>query len=227
MVTGWWGLLFALVGGLAGANGTTVTAVPVRDSRIPVMVINQASAPRDVVDAAMAELTRLFASIGVEIVSIAAMPPASGAPVFFICLTGLPTFKASLSDDALGAVAAHPGERGVRAYVFYPRVVELARRQVAGVEPVLAITMTHELGHMLEPDGIHASEGIMRARWNLADLQNAAAGRLRFSAASAKRIRRTVSTLLRQSNNNQLRSFRAFDRPVLRHNPAPILAVIR
>jgi predicted Zn-dependent protease len=94
------------------------------------------------------------------------------------------------------------------AYVFYDRAERLARQQIAekrlretstGIAErraemgqILGNIVAHELGHLL---GLcsHPRTGIMRADWNLTDLQDIACGYFLFTSEQGEVIRAEVS----------------------------------
>jgi hypothetical protein len=97
----------------------------------------------------------------------------------------------------MGFTQTVPGARGLRAYVFLPRVFRVARKFNVDVDRLIAAAAAHELGHTLLPDASHHANGIMRAPWDYFDLREASHGRLRFSAESAVLMRRGVDVASR------------------------------
>ena len=93
------------------------------------------------------------------------------------------------------------------AYVFYERAEQLARQQMAEkrlreslvgiverraeLSQILGHVIAHELGHLLGLHS-HARTGIMRADWNLTDLQDIACGYFFFTSQQADVIRAEV-----------------------------------
>jgi hypothetical protein len=55
--------------------------------------------------------------------------------------------------------------------------------------------MAREIGHALLPFQSHSPQGLMRARWDRADLELAQTRRLRFTPEHAELIRRKVTQL--------------------------------
>lgn len=54
---------------------------------------------------------------------------------------------------------------------------------------LLGYIVVHELGHLLLGGNSHSPEGLMRAKWQVAELHEAASGTLGFSAEQAQRMR--------------------------------------
>ena len=89
-------------------------------------------------------------------------------------------------DNHPGAMAyARPyGEATI--VVFYDRVL------AAGVPPLLAHVLAHEITHVLEGVAIHSAAGIMKARWTPSDYTEMRRGPLRFTQEDLLLIRRGV-----------------------------------
>jgi hypothetical protein len=106
------------------------------------------------------------------------------------------------------------------AYVFYERAEQLARQQMAEnrvresstgrvkahteLGQILGHVIAHELGHLLGLPS-HSQTGIMRADWDLTDLQDIAYGHLLFTSQQSNTIRAEVSrrTLRQESMHGQ------------------------
>lgn len=89
------------------------------------------------------------------------------------------------------AMRCPAAERCATSYVFYDTVLEFAQR--AGQPPAVALAyvMAHEVGHLIGMD--HSQRGIMKARFDRRDLQDAAAGQLRFQAHEATSLRAAIA----------------------------------
>jgi hypothetical protein len=68
------------------------------------------------------------------------------------------TARESPEPTALGRASY----RAKRAAVYIPRVREHARATGSGYARVLALTLAHEVGHLLLPEYSHARSGLMR-----------------------------------------------------------------
>ena len=169
----------------AASWGQSSTTAP----HVNVLIVNQVSVDDGTLRAARSEVVRMFAQINLDIAWREDVP-AGDAPLLVVCITHEPAYAAPVDREALGAAASSPGVRGVRAYVFYPRVVNAVRRYAADVKTVLAMAIAHELGHLLRPNGEHDRDGLMRGEWSPREFALAAKGELEFSAMSAEEIRR-------------------------------------
>jgi len=75
---------------------------------------------------------------------------------------------------------------GSQIYVFHDRTVDCARDYGVSTARLLGYAMAHELGHAIIGTAGHAQCGVMRAKWNRADLQDIEARRLSFSCRRLK-----------------------------------------
>jgi hypothetical protein len=87
---------------------------------------------------------------------------------------------------------------GHYAYVSYEQEEATARRGLALAYEVLGYGAAHELGRLLLDSDAHSSFGIMRRSLEEGDLQDAALGRLSFTAQELQRIRENAPARTRQ-----------------------------
>jgi len=153
-----------------------------------VMVHTPANVPPVIVDRTRDEVARLFGLIGVEIVWASHVPPP-GTRVRIVSLVTWEPREDQIPPSALGYTLTAPGTRGILAYVFWPRVMRASEKYTARPDYVLAVAIAHEIGHMLLPDGSHATHGLMEAHWDSGHFRLASAGLLHFSQESAALIR--------------------------------------
>jgi hypothetical protein len=156
--------------------------------QVNVLVVNQVKVSGETLRAAQAKIVKMFAQIDVDIVWRDDVP-ADDVRFLVLSITHEPVLPAAVSREALGAAASTPGARGRLSYVFYARVLEATQRYAADLETVLAMTMAHELGHMLRPTREHDSDGLMRETWTPREFALASRGALAFSKDSAAAIR--------------------------------------
>ena len=125
-----------------------------------------------------------------------------------IILPPLMAERLGLPNNVMGlAPGAEPDRQ--RAYVFYDKVKALAESQMrtrisGGVSTyairvqILGHAIVHEIGHLLLNLESHSDTGIMRANWDLKQLQDACYGYLVFTPPQAEAIRLEVTRRSRQ-----------------------------
>ena len=163
----------------SGAISVTPAVAAVRP-QIWVLLRNDARAEQRLVDNAKAEVTRLYALIDVDLIWVTEGPTPDKL-LHVICLVATEPDGKSLPESALGVTPGGLRHRGVLAYVFLRRIERASQRFKVRIDFVLAVTISHELGHMLIPDGPHTKSGLMRAEWSDVDFGSASTGFLRFS----------------------------------------------
>jgi hypothetical protein len=90
--------------------------------------------------------------------------------------------------DTLGEAFTSVDEPGYIVEVYYEAVETLAQTKQSEVSTLLGFAMAHELGHLLLGPQ-HAPRGVMRAAWDLNDLEAMRQGCLRFRPAESARMR--------------------------------------
>ena len=93
--------------------------------------------------------------------------------------------------DALGEAFLSVDGVGYIVDVYYQTVQTLATTKQVKPAPLLGYVIAHELGHLLLGPG-HAAKGVMRAVWDLGDLEAIRQNRLKFSPAEGSRMRRVL-----------------------------------
>ena len=83
------------------------------------------------------------------------------------------------------------------AFVLADRTADTARGLGMEHYVLLAITMAHEVGHLLLPEGSHAVNGIMRRDWTQSDYQKARLGQLLFTEAEGRLMRVELARITR------------------------------
>ncbi len=89
--------------------------------------------------------------------------------------------------------------------IYYGSIRQVCLLNGLYEEPLVAATMTHELGHLLLGSATHAGQGIMLGRWNGPDYDRISRGKLTFSSCQAKAIRDEVELRSAQSADCQTR----------------------
>jgi len=108
--------------------------------------------------------------------------------------------KMSFPEQTLGfGLACADDRRGCYADVFYHRIVELGERGwgTPGAE-ILGHAMAHEVGHLLLGPNSHSPTGIMRATWDVSELQAMSHRCLLFTPGQGQRMRAAVLTRIRR-----------------------------
>ena len=93
--------------------------------------------------------------------------------------------------DTLGEAFLSLDNDGYIADVYHQAVESLCASKQLDLDRVLGYVIAHELGHLLLGPG-HAAQGVMRAEWDLRDLQAISQHRLQFSSAEGLRMRRVL-----------------------------------
>lgn len=99
-------------------------------------------------------------------------------------------FKSYLPDNAFG-FAIPP----VWATVYYEPALRLARTATdseSNVSVILSCLIAHEIGHLLLGRNAHAADGVMTARWDVVQIQQALRRDLRFTPEQSKAILRNA-----------------------------------
>ena len=89
---------------------------------------------------------------------------------------------------------------GCYSEVFVAHLDEMRRKTGQSESVILGHVMAHEVAHLLLGTNSHAENGIMKARWDVGELEEAARGELRFTRREAETMRRKV--LLVWNNGN-------------------------
>jgi hypothetical protein len=135
---------------------------------MPIVVLHvtpHVDVPADRLANAQKIATRTYAKIGVRLVwtgGLARAAAADGALHVDVLLLG--------EDDANAknpkrTAFGQAGREIRRAYIFYSRITDHARRTKGDSTLVLAFVLAHEVGHVLLPEHSHASSGLMRGNW--------------------------------------------------------------
>ena len=171
---------------------------------ITVLVYDQAQVPDKTRIRAQNKAARIFEQAGIETkwvdctswLTEGVGPPACdprGQPSrLFVHILPKSTMKQAY---VLGYAALDPRRRfPTHAGVFYDRVLSCARRTSCYPPSILALAMTHEIGHLLLGTDSHSPTGLMRARWDRVESICPDRGLLRFTRGEAGRMRADVMT---------------------------------
>lgn len=190
----WLGVLAAMAGtgGYAGIGKG-------EDLRVVVVINNQAGYADAVVAGATDVAGRVFRQAGVVVTWHEAADGSvydQGADLL-INLTRANGTAMGIQGTGLAAVPAD-GRPGYLIWVFRPAVDKVfddrwlhAPRSLL-LPIVLGHVIAHEMGHLRGMTRKHASEGLMKAKWQKTEIQLAYQGELRFSRAECEKIRLAV-----------------------------------
>lgn len=97
--------------------------------------------------------------------------------------------RKGVSDDTFGQSYLDERGEGNYANVYVTPLSSAKALSVIKEGDLLGYVVAHELGHLLLGKESHSAEGLMRARWEVAELQKGARGNLLFSRGEAEKIR--------------------------------------
>jgi hypothetical protein len=197
-----WSFVTAIATAVLGGWSHAAWAQQASQPTIAVKVYNYAAAPADVMRAASEKVAVIYRSAGVDLVWIEPLgagttddgAAATSTRMFTVTVLVRPTRRdqwepsrksvmgMALASDAMGGVL----------FLFYDQIVRVARQYRQPLADILAVAITHEIGHVLLPSPAHSPTGIMRAAWEGDDIQDAHVGPLDFTPAEAETIRRRV-----------------------------------
>jgi hypothetical protein len=178
--------------GPAAAQSSTVERVFVH-AQVTAIV------PAAVLADAKSDVVRIYQAIGVDILWTDAADVTSAALIVKVVPETMADHLA-ITSSALGVALRKDERTGARfAYVLYERIARVAATHRLDAARILAVSIAHELGHLLLSYGGHSPTGLMRAAWDPIDFRNAAAGLLRFTREQGEQIRE-VARLRRYKN---------------------------
>jgi hypothetical protein len=193
-----WTAIVTIMAGLAGPasaspehNGDALT-VHVR------LVLTNVRIDASVIAAAKAEVVRIYRAAGITIVWNGAgetdtepLRQNLERSLIILIRNDDTAVRLVLPQSSLGMAPSSPHLRGRVAFIFWNRVQKAAIKYLnyrVLVEKMLAIAISHEIGHLLLPEG-HSSDGLMKSEWELHDFVMAGRGSLLLSAEEGQRIR--------------------------------------
>jgi hypothetical protein len=206
---GAWGCVLILAVGVAGSTArglpqTTVTGAggsnPELALGITVRVYNYARVPSPVLVGAERQTAKIFGNSGVAtawldccLSAAEAGTPAcerpSGAADLNLQLLAPSMAQALAPDhDTFGIALTVKDVPAADAFIFYGRILDLAKTGYVREREILAAVMTHEIGHLLLGPG-HSPSGIMRAKWTWDELEMVRSGLLLFTPDQSALLR--------------------------------------
>jgi hypothetical protein len=164
-------------------------------------LFNPAHVPEDTLKGVQKQVDEIYrhAGIGIEW-RMGVCPPVAGEEqvltATLVLSTECVTAKTCGQRSILGTAMRLGGSGMRRAYVYADRVMDTSwsfqkDRLIPGIASLLlSMTIAHEVGHLLLPEGYgHAPKGIMAERLDLESIFTAKSGELFFSRAQEDLIR--------------------------------------
>lgn len=135
-------------------------------------VDNYAELPPSILARAEVETARVYAAAGVRTTWVhgddeADARDAGGLHLRVLLLCGAMTNHKTDAEHIGTNVLGRANRQTARAYIFTPRVVNVALQRGKSVDLMIGRIMAHEIGHLLLHEGSHSATGIMREQVNL------------------------------------------------------------
>ncbi len=182
--TGWIAMV-ALWGTLMGASDVAAEASgPIT---IHARILDEVGLPARTVQQAQDETSRIFKSAGIALSWLT--DGNSQAGTLTIKIVSTPLGSKGKKQNVLGMAPGSRETRGRVAWLFYPRIADLAEARRIEISRFLGHVMAHEMGHLLLPFGSHAVIGLMKDSWDSHQILLASAGTLTFEPSQAALIR--------------------------------------
>jgi hypothetical protein len=175
----------------------SASALSLRPSRaaVVVRVLNPAEVPANTLHKAERMAAGILDAAGIGITWMEC-PCVPGVGINEYWLHLLKNRPPRMRSEATGFAVLMPGRDGAVSYAgaVWPAVEEVADSLESDVSDVLGATVAHEIGHILLGSKAHTRSGVMRARFERAEMRLAASGELRFSPAQALRMQAKVES---------------------------------
>ena len=168
---------------------------------VVVYVDNGNLVPPNVMMAAKATASRMFARIGLRVQWTTHPPAPAPDPGTTRCTSAQPEViviriapKRSASAIGEALASALPFARtGTRITIFHGELQEAVRQRPGLTPALLAHVLVHEITHVLQRVTGHSSEGVMRAHWTTSDYISMRDKPLEFTAVDVTLIRKGLS----------------------------------
>ena len=164
---------------------------------LKVSVFNDAGIPQSVLRAAAARTQSVFAEAGVTLTWLDCGAPGNWHTELGCQYVSFPTHlsvrlvtgRKTVSQDTFGQSYLNEQGEGNYAKVYAATLSSGKALEVIREGDLLGYVVVHELGHLLLGKNSHSAEGLMRAKWDVAELREAARGNLLFSKSEAEHMR--------------------------------------
>ena len=161
---------------------------------ITIRVVNEAADPESLSRARL-EVSEIFARSGIDLIWRDCVLARTDGPVRDACQgdRGPAEFWMRIvirrpphaSKNVLGFAELDTRSAGI----YYPAAAGIAQRSGTGAGRILGAAMAHEIGHLLLGARAHARHGVMRANWDLGQIDRISRGALDFTPDEARLLR--------------------------------------
>jgi hypothetical protein len=185
---------------LSSAAWTKVLVM--KELSITVSVHNDAGTPFGILLQAESEASRIFRQSGLEIRWLNCSPLSNVPENQAECTTAdfprhlqlrIARRALNLNEFTMGISYLSADGTGCYADIFYERAKLVYETSQVNVATILGHGIAHEIGHLLLGTNSHAPAGLMRARWQPADLASASKGTLLFSTLQSQEMRNKLA----------------------------------
>jgi hypothetical protein len=183
-------LLFAPGGGARPAPRQRII-------RLKVSVFNDAQIPTSVLTEAEARAQVVFEQAGVELTWLDCGTPGNWHQGLGCEEMAFPTHlsvrlvtsRKTGSDDIFGQSFLNQQGEGNYAKVYLTPLSSAKARELIPEGDLLGYVVVHEIGHLLLGKNSHSADGLMRAKWEVSELREAARGKLLFTSSESEQMR--------------------------------------
>ena len=181
-------------------------ALPADLPQVTVSVHNDAGIPPVTLMQSEAEARRIFAQSGLEIRWLNCPVPVEDSSNSSLCASAdfpvhlqlrIAKRSLNLNELTMGISFLSADGSGCYADLFYDRAEHLHETSRVNLASILGHAFAHEIGHLLLGTNSHSRTGLMRARWQPADLARASQGALLFSTQESQQMRSKLSAGIR------------------------------
>jgi len=183
------GLLPSVVGAAPDTHSTPVS--------LTVSIFNDAGVPAAVLQQAESRARGVLSDAGVSLTWLDCGVPGHWRAELGCQAIAFPTHfsvrlvagRKAVSDDTFGQSYLNKRGEGSYANVYVTPLSSAKALSLIKEGDLLGYVVAHELGHLLLGKESHSAGGLMRARWEVAELQEGSRGNLLFSRGEAEKIR--------------------------------------
>ena len=165
--------------------------------RLKVSVFNDAQVPLSVLQSAESRAQAVFGQAGISLTWLDCGTPGHWHTELGCLDVAFPnhlsvrlvTGKQIGSHDIFGQSFLNEHGEGNYANVYVTPLSSAKALEVIREGDLLGCIVVHELGHLLLGKNSHSTEGLMRAKWEVWELREAARGNLLFTKSESERMR--------------------------------------